>query len=142
MDLVYSVGLDVKAEDVLGAACSQKCLFSLVFGKDLLDLVLETSWLNNFILHFSDLKNFFCLDSDLGSQALKVSVQLQHVFVVNFEVVECNLEKKEDTDGVSDRWIAEFADIDIELKILKVLFEFLECFLLHSWRVQKERFVS
>lgn len=115
LDLVHGIGLDMKAEHVFRAACSQKCLFSLVFGKDLLDLVLETSWLNNFILHFSDLQHFLSLDSDLGSQTLKVSVQLQHIFVVDFEIVESYLEEKEDTDGVSNRWIAEFADIDIKL---------------------------
>ena len=125
LDLVHSVGLDVKAEDVLGTACSQKCLFSLVFGKDLLNLILETCWLNNFILHFSDLKNFLSLDSDFGSQALQISVQLQHIFVIDFEVVESNLEEKEYTDSVPNRWIAEFADIDVELKILEVILELL-----------------
>lgn len=53
--LVDSVGLDVQAQHVLGAACSQKRLLSLVLRQHLLDLVLKTCGLNDLILHFSDL---------------------------------------------------------------------------------------
>lgn len=72
----------------------------------MLDLVLKTCRLNNLILHFSDLQNFLSLDSDLGSQAFQVSVQFQHIFVVNFEIIKGNFEEEKDTDGVPNRWIA------------------------------------
>lgn len=75
LNLIFCFGLHMEPQNIFSATCSEKSLLPFVLFNDLFNCILQSGWLQDFVLDIIDFQLFFGLYSDLGSQAFEIMIK-------------------------------------------------------------------